>query len=82
VAEGVVEYRQRLVADFQLIDDIPESTRTSYDRVRTIYSYGVFCYDLYTVADDQARLVLEQALRERFLPLYGGTVTFVDDEGR
>jgi hypothetical protein len=81
VAEGVVEYRQGLVADFELIDDIPESTRTSYDRVRTIYSYGVFCYDLYTVAGDQARLVLEQALRERFLPLYGGTVTFVDDEG-
>ena len=78
VAEGVAEYRQRLVADFELIDEVPESTRSSYNRVRTIYAYGIFCYDLYTVAGNQARLVLEQALRERFLPFYGGTVTFID----
>jgi hypothetical protein len=60
---------------------VPDTTRASYDRVRTIYSYGVFCYDLYTVAGNQARLVAEQALRERFLPFYGGTVTFVDRRG-
>lgn len=81
VAEGVAEYRQRLVAGFELIDGVPESTRNSYDRVRAIYAYGVFCYDLYTVAGNQARLVLEQALRERFLPFYGGTVTFIDGSG-
>jgi hypothetical protein len=81
VAERVAEYRQRLVADFELIDGVPESTRNSYDRARTIYSYGVFCYDLYTAAGNQARLVLEQALRERFLPFYGGTVTFIDGKG-
>ncbi len=81
VAEGVAEYRQRLVAEFELIDGVPEGTRNSYDRVRAIYAYGVFCYDLYTVAGNQARLVLEQALRERFLPFYGGTVTFIDGRG-
>jgi hypothetical protein len=81
VAEGVAEYRQRLVDDFELIDAVPESTRNSYDRVRTIYSYGIFCYDLYTVAGTQARLVLEQALRERFLPFYGGTAMFIDRKG-
>ena len=82
VAEGVAEYRQRLVAGFELIDTVPESTRTSYDRIRAIYSYGVFCYDLYTIAGNQARLVLEQALQERFLPFYGGTVAFVDGTRR
>ena len=60
---------------------MPESTRNSYDRVRAIYAYGAFCYDLYTVAGNQARLVLEQALRERFLRFYGGTVTFIDGTG-
>ena len=29
VAEGVAEYRQRLVAEFTLIDAVPESTRNS-----------------------------------------------------
>lgn len=78
VAEGVAEYRQSLVAGFELVDEVPESTRASYERVRTLYSYGVLCYELYTVAANQARLVVEQALRDRFLPFYGGTVTFVD----
>lgn len=81
VAEGVAAYRQRLVAGFELVDGVPESTRNSFDRVRAIYSYGIFCYDLYTVAGNQARLVLEQALRERFLPFYGGAVTFIDGSG-
>jgi len=40
-----------------------------------------YSYDLYTVAGNQARLVVEQALRERFLPFYGGTVTFIDGAG-
>ena len=82
VAEGIAEYRQNLIAGFELIDEVPESTRSSYDRVRIIYSYGVLCYDLYTVAGDQARLVVEQALRDRFLPFYGGTVTFIDGADR
>jgi hypothetical protein len=61
VAEGVAEYRQSLVASFELVDDVPESTRSSYERVRNIYTYGVLSYDLYTVAGNQARLVIEQA---------------------
>jgi hypothetical protein len=81
VSEGVAEYRQNLVASFELVDEVPESTRSSYERVRNIYSYGVLSYDLYTVAGNQARLVVEQALRERFLPFYGGTVTFIDGAG-
>ena len=82
IAEGVAEYRQSLVASFELVDDVPESTRSSYERVQNIYSYGILSYDLYTVAGNQARLVVEQALRERFLPFYGGIVTFVDGAGR
>ena len=78
MAEGVAEYRQNLVASFELVGEVPESTRLSYDRVRNIYAYGVLCYDFYTVAGNQAQLVIEQALRERFLPFYGGTVTFID----
>ena len=78
VAEGVSDYRQKLIADFELLPSVPETTRNSYERVRTIYSYGIFSYDLYTVAGSQARLVIEQALRDRFLPFYDGTVTFLD----
>jgi hypothetical protein len=78
IAEGMAEFRQKLVAEFDLADGVPETTRLSFDRIRMIYSYGIFNYDLYTVAGDQARLVAEQALRDRFLPFYEGTATFVD----
>lgn len=48
VAEGVAEYRQSLVASFELLDVVPESTRSSYDQIRAIYSHGILCYELYT----------------------------------
>lgn len=50
--------------------------------MRTIYAYGVLCYELYTVAGDQARLFIEQALRDRFLPFYNGGVPFIDAKGQ
>jgi hypothetical protein len=78
VAEGVSDYRQRLIASFELADEVPDTTRQSYERVRTIYTYGILCYEFYTVAADHARLVAEQALRDRFLPFYGGTPVFLD----
>lgn len=77
-AEKASEYLQKRISSLELAEQVPETTRNSFDRLRTIYTYGILCYDLYTVAGDQARLILEQALRERFLPFYSGTVTFTD----
>jgi hypothetical protein len=81
-ADQAAEYGQRLVAQYELPAQVPETTKLAFDRVRTIYSYGVLCYELYTVAGDQARLTLEQALRDRFIPFHGGTVNFADGQGR
>jgi hypothetical protein len=49
----------------------------SYERVRKLYCYGLFEYELSTVARDQAVLLLELALRERVVTLYGGRVALV-----
>lgn len=80
-AEDAAEYQQKLIARYELSERIPETTRNSFERLRTIYSYGVLCYELYTVAADQARLVVEQALRDRFVLFYDGMVTFTDAQG-
>ena len=77
-AEKASEYLQKQISSLELAERVPETTRNSFERLRTIYTYGILCYDLYTVAGDQARLILEQALRERFLPFYDRTVTFTD----
>jgi len=79
--EDVAEYQQKIVARFDLSVQVPENTRNCFERVRTIFSYGVLCYELYTLAGDGARLVVEQALRDRFLPFYDGTAVFIDNGG-
>jgi hypothetical protein len=81
-AEKASEYLQKQTSSLELAEQVPETTRNSFERLRAIYTYGILCYDLYTVAGDQARLILEQALRERFLPFYGGTVTFTDAKNK
>jgi hypothetical protein len=77
--EDAALYLQYSVSRLELSEQVPESTRKSFERLRTLYAYGILCYDLYTVAGDLARLVIEQALRERFLPFYNETVSFVHD---
>ncbi|WP_406048653.1 hypothetical protein OG280_05875 [Streptomyces virginiae] len=55
---------------------VAAGTRDSFERLRTVFAYGVLCYDVYTVVGDQALLIYEQALRDRFMEWCAGTVTF------
>jgi hypothetical protein len=74
-------HQQRVIAQFDMPASVPETVTKSFDRLRAIYQQALLCYDLYTVAGDQARLVAELALRERFTEFYGGTVLFTDGQG-
>ncbi|MGH7866724.1 MAG: hypothetical protein ACREP9_03590, partial [Candidatus Dormibacteraceae bacterium] len=55
-----------------------EGTRMSFDTLRAIFAYGVLCYEVFTLVNDQALFVLEQALRDRFVDYHQGIVRFVD----
>jgi hypothetical protein len=74
------ELAQRATSQISLSPDVPETTRQSFERLCGLFAYGILWYDLYTVAGDLARMVVEQALRERFLPFYDGTVHFTDGQ--
>jgi hypothetical protein len=80
--EACAEFQQRVVAGADLVAEVPEGTRRAFDRLREFHAYGVVCYDLFTLADDLAWIVLEQALRERLVAYYDGTVPIVDGSGR
>jgi len=80
--EVVAEHQKRVMARLDVPASVPEAIAKSFDRVRSIYRQGLFCYDLYTVAGDQARLLVEQALKERFIEFYGGTVLFTHGQGK
>lgn len=71
------ELAQYAIGQIELAPAVPETIRQAFERLCTLFAYGVLCYDLYTVVGDLARMITEQALRERFLPFYGGQVTFV-----
>lgn len=79
--EDAARYQQEVVSHPELVAEIPQPVRDCFERLRTIYAYGVLCYDFFTVAYDQAQLALEYALRERFMEFYDGTVRFRDKSG-
>ncbi len=72
--ESAAEFQQAVIAHCDLNEEVPEGTRNSFERLRTLHSHGVLCYEAFTVAEDLAWLLLEQALRERFIEFYGGSI--------
>ncbi|MGQ4436648.1 MULTISPECIES: hypothetical protein [unclassified Streptomyces] len=74
--EDAAEFQQRQIADCDLAAGVAAGTRDSFERLRTVFAYGVLCYDAYTIVGDQALLIYEQALRDRFLEWCAGTITF------
>ena len=80
--EDAALFQQQVISHAELVPAVPESTRNTFERLRMLYAYGVFCYDIFTVVEDQAHLVMEHALRERFVDFYDGSVPFEDAGGR
>jgi hypothetical protein len=79
--ENAAEFQQHSIAAADLVPTIPEGTRSSFERLRTLHTYGVLCYDLFTVVADLTWVVLEQALRERFIEFYEGMIPLVGTNG-
>jgi hypothetical protein len=71
---------QEMVSHIDLHADVPDGVIASFERVRKVFSFGIFEYEMFTVARDQAVLLLEQALRERFVSLYDNEVTLVNHQ--
>lgn len=80
--EEASEFQQTSVASAELVDAVPAKVRASFDRLRNFHSYGVICYDLFTMTDDLTWIVLEQALRERFVQFYNGKIPLIDRNGK
>jgi hypothetical protein len=75
--EDCARHWQEVAAGMELRASVAETTRRSFDQLRTVFAYGVLCYEVFTLVHDHALLVLEQALRDRFVSYSSGAVTFV-----
>jgi hypothetical protein len=76
VPEDSAAHWQEVVARFELSENVAEQTRRSFKDLKKAFAYGLFCYELFTLVNDRALFVLEQALRDRFVEYHAGTVTF------
>jgi hypothetical protein len=72
-------FSARLVERTTLHADVPDDVRQNFERLRTLFRYGVLEYEFFTAADDAAHLVLEGALRHRFATHYGHQVPVLVD---
>ncbi len=79
--EDAALFQQEVISRADLTPAVAEGTRNTFERRRALYAYGVMFYDVFTVVEDQAHLVLEQALRDRFIEFYAGTVPFEHASG-
>jgi hypothetical protein len=76
--EDAAVYQQEVISCAELVPAVAEGTRNTFERLRLLHSYGVLAYDMFTAADDLAHLVIEQALRDRFVEFHDGRVPFED----
>lgn len=79
--EDAAEFQQRVIARADLGDGVPEATRAGFERLRDLHAYGLFNYDMYTIAHEHALFLLDLALRERFLAYYDGQVPLIKSDG-
>ncbi len=80
-SEHATEMQQEAIGWCDLRENVPEQTRLAFERLRTVHTYGVLCYELFTVAADLSLLVFEQALGERFVAFYDGRIPLVAKNG-
>lgn len=73
--EGAARFQTAAIAQAILANDVPQDVRDNFERARKLHRYGVLEYEFFTVAGDYALLVLEGALRVRFVSYYGGEIT-------
>lgn len=78
IIRTAVDYQHQHLAGTDLVAEVPDGVRRSFDRLRTLFVYGVLEYGFFTIAGQTARLVVEEALRERFLRFHDGSIVLVN----
>jgi|SRR5665213_3793979 len=74
-------YLQEMISHCEMVDEVPDNIRNSFERLRMLHSYGILTYEAFTIAEDLAWLLLEQALRERFITFYDSRLVSFDFVG-
>jgi hypothetical protein len=80
-AEDAAEYQQRTIATAELTTGVPEQVQQAFERLRTLHSHGLLCYDAFTAVIDLAPRVADLAVRQRFVDFHSNSVEVFDALG-
>jgi hypothetical protein len=72
--EDSAHFQAAAIAQAVAAEDVPDDVRNNLERARKLHRYGVLEYEFFTAASDYALLVLEGALRARFVSYYDGAI--------
>jgi hypothetical protein len=75
--EDAADFQGATITRAVLAKNVPDDVRNNFERARTLHLYGVLEYEFFTAAGDYALLVLEGALRVRFLAFYSDGIPLV-----
>jgi len=75
--EDAADFQAATIARAVLAANVPDDVRNNFERARKLHLYGVLEYEFFTAAGDYALLVLEGALRVRFLTFYSDGIPLV-----
>jgi hypothetical protein len=78
--EQAAEFQAATIARAVLADNVPEDVRNNFERARKLHLHGVLEYEFFTAAGDYALLVLEGALRVRFLAFYSDGIPLMRED--
>jgi hypothetical protein len=68
------DHQAQMIERAVLVENVPAAVRDNFERARKLHLYGLLEYEFFTAAGDYAVLVLEGALRLRFLSYYENKV--------
>ena len=66
-----------LLSHAVLVDAVPEDVRMGFERVRRVFLHGLLDYEMFTAAYFLGHLVLEGALRHRFISYYDSGIPVI-----
>jgi hypothetical protein len=78
--KDAAEFQVATIARAVLAENVPDDVRNNFERARKLHLHGVLEYEFFTAAGDYALLVLEGALRARFLDFYSDGIPLVRGE--
>jgi hypothetical protein len=79
--EDAARFQMEAIAAAALVDVVPTEIRENFERARRLHRYGVLEYEFFTAAPEYALLVLEAALRVRFISYYDHQIPVFRGEG-